>query len=232
MTKSLFALLLILLLPLEGNAAGKNYYIGGNVGISIPKDKMKKENGYLVENRVDISPYYSLAVGYKATNHLRLDIAYTSMGYFRYKGSVVTPLGQTVTQNEKTKAEVFMFNTYYNFFEDKKSPLIFSPFIGGGIGVAKIRHGDSYITSSNSIGRILMERKQSTNLAFNVIAGVSMPFTDNFLVEWSYKYAYLGNVRANTAKLYVGDASREVLLDTKKYKLGTHNPSIGLRYNF
>lgn len=234
MTKSLlaFILLILLFLPIKSNALKNNYYVKSDLGISVPKDRMKKENGYIEESRVYISPQYSLGAGYNATNNLRLDVTF-SRGDFKYEGRIVTPLGQTVTQNEKTNVDVFMLNTYYHFLETKKSPPIFSPFVGAGIGVAKIRHKDPYIVSSDTTaGKILIERKPSRNLAFNVIAGVSMPFTDNLLVEWSYKYAYLGNVRGNTTKLYVGDIGREVLLDSKKYKLSTHNPSIGLRYNF
>lgn len=227
-------LLVILYLPITSHAIDEKYYIKGDLGISVPTDKMKRQSGYLVDKRVDISPQYSLGVGYHATKQLRLDIAFSHMGDFKYDGTIITKGGQTIVQKQNTKVDTFMLNTYYHFLEDTKPSLLFSPFVGVGIGLAKIKHNNSSITSlDNSTAKILMERRPSTNLAFNMIAGLSAVVIDNFAVEWSYKYAYLGNSNGvNKSKVYIANQVSDVSLDTKKYKFSTHNVSIGIRYNF
>lgn len=225
----IFAIIFISFIPMASHA----FYVKGEGGISISPTKLKRQNGYITDKRMGSSPTYLFGVGDNLNEKIRMDVTFSQIISFKYKGDITTKLGQTITQKEKTKVDIGMFNVYWDFLKDKKSSPVLSPFIGFGLGVARIKHKTPFIVSSSTTNaRILRERKSSTNLALNLIAGVEMPITKALSAAWSYKYAYLGKVNANTEKVYVGNNASIVPTGTRKYRFDTHNVSLGIKYNF
>ena len=88
------------------------------------------------------------------------------------------------------RSNAFMWNLYYNFAPDRA----FNPFIGAGIGLARI--------SLNGIGGggpavpALIAAQTDTNFAAQGIAGFRQKLSDAVFVVLSYRYTHMGDFAA------------------------------------
>lgn len=121
--------------------------------------------------------------------------------------------------DEKYKTEIssqsFMLNGYY----DLENPTIFKPYVGAGVGMAKIKYHCKYTdfvdpeyNETNSISK--------NKFAYSLMAGVGAEITKNVTLDIGYRYTDYGSFSKNIE----GD---KVKFDTK-----AHQVLAGVRYSF
>ena len=119
----------------------------------------------------------------------------------------------------KYKTEIsgqsFMLNGYY----DIENPTIFKPYVGAGVGMAKMKYqlkytdfADPEFNSSESFSK--------NKFAYSLMAGVGAEVTKNITLDIGYRYTDYGSFSKNI----VGD---KVKFDTK-----AHQVLAGVRYSF
>lgn len=110
---------------------------------------------------------------------------------------------------------------FANLFWDFHNDTSFTPYIGGGLGVA-FNYTGFDITANN--GDKISVDDRFTNFAWNAGAGISYSFNDNFAVDASYRFVGLGYNEVSTH--YNG----------QKYEIGSdpynNEFMLGLRFGF
>lgn len=223
MRKSIFVVFLYLVCAFvftSPASAIDGMYVSGNVGAVMLSDSDTSSDeigsgdiGY------DTGYAFTVAVGRKV-EYIRVE------GEFSYRDSDMegaslsysdasTTISATAGGDVKTFS--FMLNTYF----DIDTGTSFTPFIGGGIGVANVDvtirgtvttdEGGVVTTESASVG------DDDTKFAYQAIAGVAFAMSDNISLDLSYRYFATADLE------FDGDVKSEY---------GGHNLMIGFRYSF
>ena len=119
----------------------------------------------------------------------------------------------------KDKTEIsgqsFMLNGYY----DLENPTIFKPYVGAGVGMAKIKYHSKYTdfvypeyNETNSVSK--------NKFAYSLMAGVGAEITKNVTLDIGYRYTDYGSFSKT--------------IDDEKVKFDTkaHQVLAGVRYSF
>lgn len=119
----------------------------------------------------------------------------------------------------KDKTEIsgqsFMLNGYY----DLENPTIFKPYVGAGVGMAKIKYHSKYtdfvdpdLNSSESYSK--------NKFAYSLMAGVGAEITKNVTLDIGYRYTDYGSF------------SKTVEDGKLKFDTKAHQILAGVRYSF
>ncbi|WP_051396185.1 outer membrane protein [Ignatzschineria larvae DSM 13226] len=138
------------------------------------------------------------------SNKIRTELEYG------YNGKV--KLGETIDDehyNSETKSQSVMVNAYFDFNTDTA----FTPYVGAGIGYARLKNTIDRGDTSWS--------KSSNNFAWNVGAGVSYAVNRDVDIDLSYRYADYGDVKHSYSKNSEG-----------KVKQRGNEFNLGVRFNF
>ncbi|WOE32231.1 MULTISPECIES: porin family protein [unclassified Acinetobacter] len=124
-----------------------------------------------------------------------------------------TPFGEKVLANE-LRSQSLMLNGYYDFKNTSK----FTPYVGVGVGITRVKNQQTEVESNSSIS--------STKNHFTWSAGVGVAYsvTDNVALDLSYKYVDAGKFKFN-------NNVENGRLDTK-VDLRSQDYALGIRYNF
>ncbi len=139
------------------------------------------------------------AIGYNWRKHgvsLRTEFEYLNRGNFGYTSSPVFTNGTPIGLTSKIGSQTLFANVFYDFH----NATMFTPFLGGGIGVAI----NKSTTTLNRIGSPVFDTFETTDtkFAWNIGAGVALPITEILLLELSYRYTDLGGaVWGNTSAI-------------------------------
>jgi opacity protein-like surface antigen len=167
-------------------------------------------------------------VGYQFNNWFRADVTgeyrtaskywggesyvNTSSGYDSYSGSV--------------RSAVVLANGYF----DIGTWYGFTPFVGAGIGGAFNQfHALTDIgLGPDNVGAYgIAQDKNSTQLAWAVMAGVAYSITPNWKVELSYRYLDMGTIWSNPIACTAGCTG-----ETQHFHLASNDIRVGVRYMF
>lgn len=119
----------------------------------------------------------------------------------------------------KDKTEIsgqsFMLNGYY----DLENPTIFKPYVGAGVGMAKMKYQAKYtdfadpdFNSSNSFSK--------NKFAYSLMAGVGAEISKNITLDVGYRYTDYGSF------------SKDIEGDKLKFDTKAHQILAGVRYSF
>jgi opacity protein-like surface antigen len=140
------------------------------------------------------------AIGYNRRKHgvsLRTEFEYLNRGNFGYTSTpVFTNFGTPIGLTSKIGSQTLFANVFYDFH----NATLFTPFVGGGIGVAI----NKSTTTLNRIGLPVFDTFETTDtkFAWNIDAGVAVPITEILLLELSDRYTDLGGaVWGNTSAI-------------------------------
>lgn len=169
-----------------------------------------------------------LAAGYDFYPHhkvpIRLELEYLYRSDAKYNTTYDWGL---VSQDFRAKVgiQTLFANTYLDFHNSTR----FTPYIGGGIGVAFV---NAKLTDSGEALGYKIEgsgSKRSTNFAWNVGAGTAFALTDKLSLDFNYRFVGFGEAKAtaSTTDQYLGKVS-----STYKSDLYGHEFLLGLRYTF
>ena len=126
----------------------------------------------------------------------------------------------------KTSFYSAMLNLYYDIDTGTK----FTPYIGGGIGYARVK-SKAAVTGDTPFGAIDMNSStHENNFAWQLGFGVSYQVTDNIDIDLGYRYSDYGNAKDSVATPIPG--LDKTLYADAKYSITSHEALLGLRYSF
>ena len=166
-----------------------------------------------------------LSVGKYLTNKFRMELEFTRRGGLEYVGSSDDP-GNVFTEESNISSNALFVNGLYDFqpFSVKSSSI--TPYIGGGIGIARNKMGfqREYVE-----GDVLesWDGNSVSSFAYKLTAGTLLSFTEKLSLDLNYQYVNLGDFkgRANTINgftysrgIHGGEIKTQELLVGLQYK--------------
>jgi|CXWL01.1.fsa_nt_gi opacity protein-like surface antigen len=170
-------------------------YIAGKIGVSaMSANDIAKTAGTAFPltkpDAHDTVVPVGVAIGYNWRKHgisLRTEFEYLTRANFGYASTpVLASPATSISLTSKTRIQTLFANVFYDFH----NATLFTPFVGGGIGVA---FNKSTMTL-NAINSSVFDTFETidTRFAWNIGAGVAVPITEILLLELSYRYTDLG----------------------------------------
>jgi outer membrane autotransporter protein len=118
-------------------------------------------------------------------------------------------------------------SVFLNMYFDIETGTKFTPYVGGGLGVAIIDTDGKFKVTED--GDTLFDESASnseTNFAFNLAAGVGYDVSDNFTLDLGYRYADFGEGESGNV-LDINNVSL-----TGEARIVAHEVLFGIRYGF
>jgi opacity protein-like surface antigen len=205
MTKTILtvAALAVLAVPMTSMAVDNSFYIKANAGIGMAMDSdidNMPNNAGTAKITYDSGWVGSAAVGFDFAGPMRTDVE-----YIWQKNDVDTLLYKNQYGNFTEgdfKTQTVMVNGYY----DIKTGTPWTPYIGGGIGWAKLDLNTPGLPSSD----------YDDTVAYQIIGGVAYDVTSQFYIDAQYRF------------MATGDAT----ISGADYDLTTNNVMLGFGYSF
>ena len=200
------ALLLVMVLS-AAPAMAKGPYFGGQAGVVFLSDAdISDPTGATATAEFDTGWGLGLVGGY-AYDMFRLEgeLFYKTNGFDK-----ITDVGSVSADGDAT-ALGLMLNAYY----DIKTSTPFTPFIGAGLGVAKVSVKDLKVAG------ITVADDDDVVFAYQLIAGVGYSVSNAVTVDLAYKYFATADPSFEDVTGSAFDAEYH-----------SHNIMVGLRYNF
>ena len=119
-------------------------------------------------------------------------------------------------------AQTLFANVYYDFHNSTA----FTPYIGGGIGVAFVHTKDSVKGHDGGEYFKANEDKTHTSFAWNAGVGATYAFTENISADLAYRFVSFGNVSIDEGR---DDDGEKFELSSTPY---ANEFSLALRYTF
>ena len=236
MKKILAALLLTLptmavAIDLEG------YYITAKGGISKSMDTGMTDiinatpTDFLLEDN-DLGTGWAggLSVGKYLTNKFRMELEFTRRGGLEYNALSSDP-SNFFYEKAHISSNALFVNGLYDFqpFSVKSSSI--TPYIGGGIGIARNKMGMQKEISANSANAGQLYNTWNSNsissLAYKLSVGTLVSFTEKVSLDLNYQYVNLGDfkgrVDSNSGYIYTrgihgGEIKTQELMVGLQYK--------------
>lgn len=185
---------------------GKGPYIAARFGGCFLNDSTLSEEGFpiTVDTEFDTGMLFEGAVGYKFVGPYRIE---GEVGYRKNDVDKFSALGGSVAAGGDVDTLSFMLNGYVEI-ENQSS---ITPFLGAGIGYAKVSANDISIP-----GFITLGSEDDSVFAYQFGAGIGFSATQNFIIDIAYKYF----------------ATSDPEFQSIKAEYGSHNITIGFRYVF
>ena len=155
--------------------ASAQFYITGNLGYTSPTDVDVEAGGVDGEFKLDGGIAANLAVGYRFTFGLRLEV---EGGYNQVDFDKLKFLGTSV----KLGGEIDIYTATANAFYDINTGTMFTPYVGGGLGVA---HQDAGRVSALGVS---IDAGDSTDFTWFLEGGVGIKVANSFSIVPSYRY--------------------------------------------
>ncbi len=220
------------------------WYIRGDFGVGRYSDMDGNGNSggtVFGVDGLDFDTIYSFGAGFgryiTPSIRLGLDLDYrhnSSSTFVTGDPAAVPALTNLGTIPLELSTTSVMLNAVYNFSPERR----FSPYVGGGVGIAFHELDFNGRTYTNSIsappatdtGTIFGTGGSSTAFAANVMAGVSVNVRQGLYLDVGYKFSYLGDASVDfnyTHPSAPADTGSTIDFDD----IMTHEFKIGLRYD-
>lgn len=217
-----------------------SWYLRGDIGMSNQQiGKLTNPAGAglsMVSSSYgfDSAPILGLGIGYYFNDWARFDLTGEYRGRSNFHGSENYALngGYSTDEYSGSKSEWLLLA---NAYIDLGTWNNFTPFVGAGVGFARIGfsnwqdvcHSCGGNPANNGIS--FAGDTSKWNFAWALHAGVSYKVSKNFAVELSYRYLDMG--KATTGSWVAYDFS-ETLPGSTADRLTSHDIRLGLRMNF
>lgn len=219
--KNPILLLFFVFLPFMALAENGTYLKGGIGFNHINTTKFTTRD---FEGKVKLSdsfPLIEVGIGYKFDNSIRVETIIDYYFLFRTLETSINLDNDTFKISTKTKANNLMFNIYKDIFSVGK----FTPFVGGGIGIAFLKEsatGYALLPEDNLYYPLNeIKTKKRKNFAYKLTIGTDIKFSDTIIGEVCYNYFNLEN---NKTKVIGGVYN----IGRRIYEI--HNITIGMRF--
>ena len=171
------AALLVSCAALAPGAANAQFYVSGSAGYLQERDLDVTSGGTTGTFEFDPGAAINLAVGYKLPVGLRLE---GELGYARSSLDKLKVGGTSVPFT----GDIDIFTATANAFYDFNTGTAFTPYVGGGIGVA---HQDVGTVTAPTLG-VAFAGGDSTDFVWLIEAGVSYALNRNFSIVPAYRF--------------------------------------------
>lgn len=172
----------------------------------------------------------ALAVGYdffpRYALPLRAEVEYALRARSTVHYNGLTPV---LPFNVDDTRQMSISTTFANVYYDLKTGTRFTPYIGGGVGLAFLHVKNTtadYFPPDTSV-----DQKNIVNFAWNIGAGLDYALDGNWSLDLGYRYCDFGRATGNVAKgnafFFGGYWSYQAKSD-----VSAHEVALGLRYNF
>jgi OmpA-OmpF porin, OOP family len=196
------ALATVLGIPVMGFAAAPGMYVSGNIGSAVLNDSTLTEPGISVDAEFDTGLGITAALGYDmGGGRVELEFGYRSNDIDKFSAG-----GMSVAGGGDVTSTSLMLNGYFDF----KSQSQWTPFLGAGLGMAKVD------VENVTIGNIVIGDADDTVFAYQFIAGLGYAVTPNTSIDISYRYF----------------ATADLDLEGTDAEYDSHNFMIGARFSF
>jgi len=191
--------------------AGPSYmpYISVFAGASFPNDINTTRTGVDYSQHSDTSYVFGGAVGIDWNSMIRTEI---ELSHSQWNGNSFTNTGLAVAGNANTSSTYLLGNVWL----DWKNDSAFTPYVGGGLGVAFVNFDQTVAGGPGYVG-------SDTVLAYQLGAGINFAVSDQMSLDVGYRYKATSNFG-----IQAGDAGG----DYQNGHLGSHNVQVGLTYKF
>ncbi len=216
-------LTLITLLSIGKAYAEGGFYFKGGVGLSHVAEVKFSNTEFQGKNKLAGSfPLIEAGIGYQIDKTLRVDLLIDYYFLFRSNETSTNHNSDLYKIESKTKADTLMLNLYKDIGLYGR----FTPFVGGGIGIAHLQESASgfAVSSEDNIHYALDAKSKKTfkHFAYKLTIGTDIKINDITKAEVSYNYFNLGN---NETKMLGGLRK----LGNRSYAI--HNITLGMRIN-
>jgi opacity protein-like surface antigen len=168
----------------------------------------------------------SVAFGYnfnaQANVPVRSEVEYAIFSRAKNKLSVHDSDDGSTSLEHRFGIQTLFANVYYDFHNSSA----FTPYIGGGLGMAFIsaKAKGSTAGESESFGS-----KRNSNFAWNIGAGAAYDITDNIALDLGYRFVGLGEGKMKDAQ---DNSDPDGFVRSKTKNLYMHQVGLGLRFSF
>jgi opacity protein-like surface antigen len=197
------------------------FYLKGGIGLN--NIKTIKFSNHDFEGKVKLSdsfPLIECGIGYKFDNGIRLEAVFDYYFLFRTTEISTNPNYDIFKISTKSKADSLMFNVYKDIVTIGK----FTPFVGGGIGIAHLKEfasGYAVSQEDNVIYPLATISKKRDQFAYKLTVGADIKLSSKITGEISYNYFNLGS---NKRKIIGGIQN----IGNRTYEI--HNLTLGMRF--
>lgn len=188
-----------------------------------------------------VYPNIALAVGFDFSKiskiNARAELEYTYKDKFKvtpktdrleittpdFSDSIPLPEGFPGLLVNELRSQSLMLNGYYDFKNTSK----FTPYLGAGVGVTRIKNKQSlnpeFFIESDS------QSDTSNTFTWSANVGVAYQVTENVALDLGYRYVDAGEIEFNTnnSVFFGPNSDMKTTAD-----LVSHDYSLGIRYNF
>ena len=183
-------------------------------------------------------PLLEVAAGRKFLPWLRADLSLAYRFSMDYQGQA-NFLSVGVCQPVSAKAESFaglvnLFVDLNGFFKPGTLGR-FSPYIGGGIGLAHNRLGELTFAFPQNPGAhkiSIVPSGKKTDFAFALAVGTGFALTENLILDIAWRYVDLGRVQTDPGGMWMNTLPSGLAISNIETRLKSHGPSLGLRVHF
>jgi len=212
----------------------EGYYITAKGGISKSMDtgvtdiiNADPTDFFLEDNDLGTGWAGGLSVGKYLTNKFRMELEFTRRGGLEYNALSSDP-SNFFYEKAHISSNALFVNGLYDFqpFSVKSSSI--TPYIGGGIGIARNKMGMQKEISGAS-GNVLntWNSNSISSLAYKLSVGTLVSFTEKVSLDLNYQYVNLGDfkgrVDSNSGYIYTrgihgGEIKTQELMVGLQYK--------------
>jgi opacity protein-like surface antigen len=215
-----------------------NWYLRGDIGITNQTvDKL--ENDLLPSSAKEVSldfdsaGLFGIGIGYQFNNWLRFDITGEYRSAADFTGLHVVNGTPPFTDEYRAKKTEWLFLA--NAYVDLGTWWCITPFVGAGIGAARITVSDfTDICTTCQTGGVATPgvafagSDSKWNLAWALHAGLAFQATRNLTLEFAYRYTHLGDGITGDVVTYTGTNSFNNPTTFKN--INSHDLKLGLRW--
>lgn len=202
---------------------GENFYVRLSSGFAwsqAPEARTSDHDNYALSVeakniRVSNSVPVELAVGYKWSEKVRIDVAlgYRSPFAYHFKNNV----------NGEAAGKLYNMTALVHGYYDFDSIYGFRPYFGAGLGLSSNRTRNLVWTTPGVDGSSVEYGHHKSNLGFDLSAGFQTHLTGHLYLDISYRFSDLGRFR-NSGGFSNADAGAASCFKT----LYTHEVLLGL----
>ncbi len=215
---------------------GSNWYLRGDIGYKWygTPDASYNVNGYgdMIDESLAPTGLAGIGFGYRFNDSFRSDVTIDYEWESEFKGKLSCPnpcTGKPGKEYSKEYANIEawsgLVNAYWDFGLGGEGIAGVIPYVGAGIGVSSLTTSKvSYTNPNGTTGT--WKGATTTNLAWAVMAGVSVPITNNWLVDLNYRYMDLGD--AQSGKTIPALGNKRIKYDD----ITASEVRVGFRYQF
>jgi opacity protein-like surface antigen len=214
------------------------WYIRGDIGMTnqavhqLDNALYSSATGLrIIDQNFEAGMLFGLGVGYKWNSWLRFDVTGEYRGETGFHGMDVYTLGLDPRFNNYTaKKSEWLYLA--NIYADLGTWGGVTPFIGAGIGVARIGiHSFRDAGIANTAPTLAYaESDYKWNIAYAFHAGLAYEVTKNFTIELAYRYVYLGD--GKSGDIIAFDGTNDIRNPMHFKGIDSHDLKLGIRYLF